>query len=82
MSRRSCPICTGRVALDSLPVSIRRHGETIYRLRVPAWSCTACGYLDIDEPVRESVIASLEQHSRPGDDIVFPVEGDTDGQVT
>ena len=79
MSRRACPICTGRVALDSLTVSIRRHGETVYRLRVPAWRCTGCGYLDIDKPVRESVIATLEQNSCPGDDIVFPVEGDTDG---
>lgn len=76
MPGRRCPVCAGRVRIDHLPVSVRRDGETVHRLKVPAWRCTECGNLDIDDAVRESVIASLEQHSRPGDDIVFPVEDD------
>lgn len=78
MAGRSCSACAGRVRLDSLPVSIRRQGRIVYRLKVPAWRCTACGQLEIDEAVRESVVVDIERHSQPGDDVILPL--DPEGQ--
>jgi YgiT-type zinc finger domain-containing protein len=74
MAGRTCPICRDPVRIGHVPVSVRRHGRVVFRLKVPAWRCPACGYLDIDEAVREEVVATLERHTRPGDDIVFPIE--------
>jgi hypothetical protein len=71
---RSCPICTAPAHAATLPVSVRRAGQTVLELEVVAWLCEECGYVDIDDAVREALIATLEAHSRPGDDIVFPIE--------
>lgn len=69
-----CPICAEATAPMAVPVQVRRAGRTVLSLEVPARRCEACGYVDIDDAARESLIATLEARTRPGDDIVFPVE--------
>ncbi|MEK0082641.1 hypothetical protein [Benzoatithermus flavus] len=70
----ACPICAAPAEPMMLPVSVRRAGRTVFRLEVPAWHCSECGYVDVEDATRESVIATLEEHTRPGDDIVFALE--------
>ena len=68
----SCPICAAPTAPLLVPVTVRRDGQVVFQLEVPARHCTDCGHVEIDEATQEAVIATLERHSRPGDDIVFP----------
>ncbi len=75
MTARPCPICHGATAPMLLPVTVRRGGRTVVELRVPAARCPGCGHVDVDEATQEKVIAELERHSQPGDDLVFPVDG-------
>lgn len=74
MSDAACPICGEGALPVAVPVSVRRGGRTVLRLEVPALRCESCGYVAIEEEVHEEVIAVLERHSEPGDDIVFPVD--------
>lgn len=75
MTGRLCPICRGETGATLLPVFVRRAGRTVFELRVPAAKCPECGHVDIDDGTQEQVIAELERHSLPGDDLVFPLEG-------
>jgi YgiT-type zinc finger domain-containing protein len=74
MAIHSCPICAGATSPYTLPVSVRREGHTVLELALSAWRCGECGYVDVEDATRESLIATLEEHTQPGDDIVFPVE--------
>lgn len=75
MPAGACPICGGAAAPIRVPVQVRRDGRQILRIEVPARACGECGYIDIADTAREQLIATLECETRPGDDIVFPVEG-------
>lgn len=57
-----------------LPVAVRRRDQIVAELQVPAAKCQFCGHVDVDEETQEEVIAALERHSEPGDDLVFPTE--------
>lgn len=70
----ACSICGGETAPILLPVQVRRGGRLVFRLEVPARLCEACGYVDVADSTREELIATLEDKTQPGDDIVFPVE--------
>jgi YgiT-type zinc finger domain-containing protein len=74
MDSRSCPICGGLAEPIRLPVTVRRQGRTVCCLEVPARRCGECGHVDVEDERQEELIAVLERHSLPGDDIVFPVE--------
>jgi YgiT-type zinc finger domain-containing protein len=74
MAIRSCPICAGPAEPIRLPVVVRRQGQTVCRLEVPAWRCGECGHVDVEDERQDELIAALENHSLPGDDIVFPME--------
>jgi hypothetical protein len=74
MATHACPICAGAALPYKLPVAVRREGRTVLELALAAWRCRDCGYVDVEDATRESLIATLEEHTRPGDDIVFPVE--------
>ena len=44
---------------------------------MPARACVRCEHVQIADEVTEEVVATLEQHTEPGDDIVFPGGGPT-----
>ena len=44
---------------------------------MPARACVRCEHVQIPDEVTEEVVATLEQHTEPGDDIVFPGGGPT-----
>ena len=73
-----CPICGEDTAPVAVPVVVRRAGRDVLRLEVEARGCGFCGYLSIADETQERVLHALERHTRPGDDIVFQVEGDPD----
>ena len=75
MTAATCPICRASSLPVRVPILVRRKGRVVRKVEVPARRCEACGYVDIDEATQEEVIATLERHTRPGDDIVFPIEG-------
>jgi YgiT-type zinc finger domain-containing protein len=68
----ACPICAASTTPMLVPIMVRRAGRIVFQLEVPARHCVECGHVDVDEATQEAVIAMLERHSRPGDDIVFP----------
>jgi YgiT-type zinc finger domain-containing protein len=74
MASRSCPICAGLAEPIRLPVTVRRQAQVVCRLEVPAWRCSECGHVDVEDERQEELIAALEARSLPGDDIVFPME--------
>jgi hypothetical protein len=55
-------------------VLVQRGKLTILEIEVPARACAGCGYVNVADAAREQLIATLEQETQPGDDIVFPVE--------
>jgi YgiT-type zinc finger domain-containing protein len=68
----TCPVCEGPTAVTTIPVRVERGGREVLRLLVPARECGRCGHVAIDDEVTEAVVESLEEHTRPGDDIIFP----------
>jgi YgiT-type zinc finger domain-containing protein len=74
MTDRPCPVCRGETTTTLLPVAVRRRGRTVAEFQVPAAHCRHCGHVDVDEATQEEVIAALERHSEPGDDLVFPTD--------
>ena len=74
MVRPTCPVCRAETEPVLLPVAVRRRGRTVAELRFPAARCACCGHVDVDDATQEEVIAALERHSEPGDDLVFPTE--------
>jgi hypothetical protein len=68
----ACPICGAPTSPLPVPIMVRRGGRVVFRVEAPTRRCGECGHLEIDETTQEEVIATLERHTRPGDDIVFP----------
>lgn len=69
-----CPVCRGATVATTVPVRVERRGREVLRLTVPARSCERCARVAFADEVIEEVVATLERHSEPGDDIVFPPE--------
>lgn len=72
MEQPRCTVCDGEVEATEIPVMIRRAGHEVTRLAVPGTVCAECGWVAVEDAARENLIATLERHSRPGDEIVFP----------
>jgi YgiT-type zinc finger domain-containing protein len=69
-----CPICRAQTTPTLLPVQARREGRVLLSLEVPVRRCEACGHVDVEDGVQDELIALLERRTRPGDEIVFPLE--------
>ena len=67
-----CTVCRAATRGTTIPVRVERGGREVLRLLVPARICQACEHVGIEDEVTEDVIATLEQHTEPGDDIIFP----------
>lgn len=72
-----CPVCDAPTRPTTIPVRVERGGREVLKLLVPARACDRCEHVRIDDEVTEDVIATLEKHTEPGDDIVFPEGGPT-----
>jgi hypothetical protein len=72
-----CLVCGAHTRPTTIPVRVERGGREVLRLLVPARACERCEHVRIDDQVTEEVVATLESHTEPGDDIVFPDEGPT-----
>jgi hypothetical protein len=72
-----CPVCRAATRATTIPVRVERGGREVLRLLVPARACVRCEHVQIADEVTEEVVATLEQHTEPGDDIVFPGGGPT-----
>jgi YgiT-type zinc finger domain-containing protein len=70
-----CPVCRAEVVRGRLPIRAERHGRVLLRLEVPVEACSACDWVNIDDDVLDEVLAELERHTLPGDDIVMPKLG-------
>lgn len=75
--KKPCPVCRGPTRPTTIPVRIRRAGEDVFKLLVPARLCVRCEEVSIEDEVTDEVVAALEEHTEPGDDIVFPEGGPT-----
>ena len=69
---QNCPVCGGGTRVTTIPVRVERGGREVLKLLVPARVCERCGHVGIEDEVTEEVVATLEEHTEPGDDIVFP----------
>ena len=72
-----CPVCGAPTRVMTIPVRVERGGREVLKLIVPARVCERCEHVSIEDDVTEEVLSTLEQHSEPGDDIVFPGGGPT-----
>ena len=72
-----CPVCNAPTRVMTIPVRVERGGREVLKLIVPARVCERCEHVSIEDDVTEEVLSTLEQHSEPGDDIVFPGGGPT-----
>jgi YgiT-type zinc finger domain-containing protein len=68
----ACPICGTELEEDTIPIRVERHGQEVLRLMVPAQVCPTCEQVSFEDEMTEAVIAALEEHTEPGDDIIFP----------
>lgn len=67
-----CPVCGGVTRATTIPVRVERGGREVLRLLVPARSCERCDHVQIEDEAVEETVATLEEHTLPGDDIVLP----------
>ena len=72
-----CPVCNAPTRVMTIPVRVERGGREVLKLIVPARVCERCEHVSIEDDVTEEVLSTLEQHSEPGDDIIFPGGGPT-----
>lgn len=68
----ACAVCGEPTEAVTFPVRVVRGGQEVLRVMVAGRACSACGWLDVPDEVRERLIATLDAHTEPGDDIVFP----------
>lgn len=68
----ACPICREPTRAMAVPVRVEREGRVVLRLEAPARACDHCDTVSVEDEVVEELIAALEEHTRPGDDIIFP----------
>ncbi len=67
-----CPVCRARTRLTTIPVRVQRDGHEVLKLLVPGRQCERCEQVTFDDEVTDEVVAILEEHTQPGDDIIFP----------
>ena len=67
-----CPVCRARTRVTTVPVRVQREGQEVLKLLVPARKCERCEELSFEDEVTNEVVAALEEHTQPGDDIIFP----------
>jgi hypothetical protein len=53
-----CPVCRARTCVTTI--------------LVPGRQCERCEQVTFDDEVTDEVVATLEEHTQPGDDIIFP----------
>jgi hypothetical protein len=70
--QQPCPVCRAPTRATTIPVRVERGGREVLKLLVPARACKRCEHVQIDDEVTEDVVATLESHTEPGDDIIFP----------
>lgn len=77
-----CPYCeAGLLRADSVMVAVRREEQTVRQVQVAAWRCRNCGERSFSEDVIERAVQTLEEHTRPGDEIVIIDEGEAAGSA-
>ncbi|WP_191058289.1 YgiT-type zinc finger protein [Geminicoccus harenae] len=77
-----CPCCqAGLLRADSVTMAIRRDGQLVTHVQVPAWRCRNCGEQSFADEVIEEAVAALEEHSEAGDEIVLIDEGRAAGSA-
>jgi hypothetical protein len=67
-----CPVCRARTRVTTIPVRVQRDGHEVLKLLVPGRQCERCEQVTFDDEVTDEVVATLEEHTQPGDDIIFP----------
>lgn len=67
-----CPVCRARTRLTTVPVRVQRAGHEVLKILVPARRCERCAEVSFEDEVTEEVVSTLEAHTQPGDDIIFP----------
>ena len=77
-----CPYCNaGLLRADTVAVAVTRDGHMVREVHVAAWRCRNCGERSFSDDVIERAVATLEEHTRPGDEIVVVDEGPTAGSA-
>ena len=77
-----CPCCqAGLLRADSVTMAIRRGGQMVTEVQVPAWRCRNCGEQSFADDVIEEAVAALEAYSQSGDEIVLIDEGRAAGSA-
>lgn len=67
-----CPLCSEPTRSSTIPVRVERRGREILELLVPTRVCTRCEHVAVEDETIQEVVATLELHTEPGDDVVLP----------
>ena len=77
-----CPFChAGLLRADTVTIAIRRRGSVLHEVQVAAWRCRNCGERSFSDDVIDRAVSTLENYTRPGDDIVLIDEGEAAGSA-